>query len=124
MIRDSYIKTVIEPFKIKSVEPIRFTSAGERNIILKKAGYNPFLIDAENVMIDLLTDSGTSAMSSKQWAGILDGDESYAGSKSFYRMDKVVRKIAGFKRRKKLRGMRFTYEAPILRHFTARFKKI
>ncbi len=124
MIRDSYIKTVIEPFKIKSVEPIRFTSAGERNIILKKAGYNPFLIDAENVMIDLLTDSGTSAMSSKQWAGILDGDESYAGSKSFYRMDKVVRKITGFKRREKLRGMRFTYEAPILRHFTARFKKI
>ena len=97
MIRDSYIKTIIEPFKIKSVEPIHFTSSEDRKMILKEAGYNPFLIDAENVMIDLLTDSGTSAMSSKQWAGILDGDESYAGSKSFYRMDKAVRKITGFK---------------------------
>lgn len=97
MIRDSYINTVIEPFKIKSVEPIRFTSTEERRAILRQAGYNPFLIRAEDVMIDLLTDSGTSAMSSKQWAGILDGDESYAGSRSFYRMEEIVRRIMGFR---------------------------
>jgi tryptophanase len=97
MIRDSYIKTVIEPFKIKTVEPIKFTSKEERVSILEEAGYNTFLIDAENVLIDLLTDSGTSAMSSKQWAGMLDGDESYAGSRSFYRMRDVVQKITGMK---------------------------
>lgn len=97
MIRDSYITTVIEPFKIKTVEPIKFTSYDERCGILKDAGYNTFLIDAENVRIDLLTDSGTSAMSSKQWAGMLDGDESYAGSRSFFRMEAMVRKITGMK---------------------------
>lgn len=97
MIRDSYITTVIEPFKIKTVEPIKFTSYDERCGILKDAGYNTFLIDAENVLIDLLTDSGTSAMSSKQWAGMLDGDESYAGSRSFFRMEAMVRKITGMK---------------------------
>ncbi len=97
MIRDSYITTVIEPFKIKTVEPIKFTSYDERCAILKDAGYNTFLIDAENVLIDLLTDSGTSAMSSKQWAGMLDGDESYAGSRSFFRMEAMVRKITGMK---------------------------
>lgn len=97
MIRDSYIKTVIEPFKIKTVEPIKFTSAEERKRILHEAGYNTFLIDAENVLIDLLTDSGTSAMSSKQWAGLLDGDESYAGSRSYHRMHDVVSKITGMK---------------------------
>ncbi len=97
MIRDSYIKTVIEPFKIKTVEPIKFTNAEERKRILHEAGYNTFLIDAENVLIDLLTDSGTSAMSSKQWAGLLDGDESYAGSKSYHRMHDVVSKITGMK---------------------------
>jgi len=90
-------KTIIEPFKIKSVEPIRFTTKEERRKILRNAGYNPFLIHADNVLIDLLTDSGTSAMSSKQWAGILDGDESYAGSKSFYRFEKAVNKITHLK---------------------------
>lgn len=90
-------KTIIEPFKIKSVEPIRFTTKAERNELIKKAGYNPFLLHADDVLIDLLTDSGTSAMSSKQWAGIMDGDESYAGSKSFYRFEKAVRKITGMK---------------------------
>ncbi|MBR9975525.1 MAG: tryptophanase [Bacteroidetes bacterium] len=95
MIRDSYIKTVIEPFKIKTVEPIKFTNEEDRKHILSEAGYNTFLIDAENVLIDLLTDSGTSAMSSKQWAGLLDGDESYAGSRSFFRMEAMVRKITG-----------------------------
>lgn len=90
-------KTIIEPFKIKSVEPIRFTTREEREKFLKDAGYNAFLIHADDVLIDLLTDSGTSAMSAKQWAGIMDGDESYAGSKSFYRFESVVRNITGMK---------------------------
>ena len=90
-------KTIIEPFKIKSVEPIRFTTREEREIILKKAGYNPFMIHADDVLIDLLTDSGTSAMSAKQWAGIMEGDEAYAGSKSFYRFEAAVKKITGMK---------------------------
>ena len=91
------MKTIIEPFKIKSVEPIRFTTKEEREIILKDAGYNPFLIHADDVLIDLLTDSGTSAMSAAQWAGIMQGDESYAGSKSFYRFEEAIRKITGMK---------------------------
>ena len=89
------MKTIIEPFKIKSIEPIRFTSKEEREAILVSAGYNPFLIHSEDVLIDLLTDSGTSAMSAKQWSGIMDGDEAYAGSKSFYRFESVVNKITG-----------------------------
>ncbi len=89
------MKTIIEPFKIKSVEPIKFTTREEREKILKEAGYNPFLIQAEDVLIDLLTDSGTSAMSAKQWSAIMEGDESYAGSKSFYRFESTVKKITG-----------------------------
>ncbi len=91
------MKTIIEPFKIKSVEPIKFTTREQREKILKDAGYNVFMIPAEDVIIDLLTDSGTSAMSAKQWSGIMDGDESYAGSKSFFRFEKTVRKITGHK---------------------------
>jgi tryptophanase len=91
------VKTIIEPFKIKSVEPIRFTTVRERERILKKAFYNPFLIRADDVLIDLLTDSGTSAMSAKQWAGVMDGDESYAGSRSFFRFESVIKKLTGFK---------------------------
>lgn len=91
------MKTIIEPFKIKSVEKVKFTTANEREEILKKAYYNPFMIPAEDVLIDLLTDSGTSAMSAKQWAGIMDGDESYAGSKSYFRFEDVTTKIFGFK---------------------------
>ncbi len=90
-------KTIIEPFKIKSVEPIRFTTREEREEILKKSGYNPFMIHADDVLIDLLTDSGTSAMSAKQWAGIMEGDEAYAGSKSFYRFEAAVNKVTGMK---------------------------
>lgn len=87
------MKTIIEPFKIKSVEPIYFTTREERVRILEEAFYNPFLIRAHDVIIDLLTDSGTSAMSSEQWAGIMRGDESYAGSDSFFRFDMAVRDI-------------------------------
>lgn len=91
------MKTIIEPFKIKSVEPIRFTTTSEREAILRKAWFNPFLIHADDVLIDLLTDSGTAAMSAKQWAGIMDGDEAYAGSRSFFRFEKAVKDLTGFK---------------------------
>jgi len=91
------MKTIIEPFKIKSVEPIRFTTVEERTNILRNARYNPFLIHAEDVLIDLLTDSGTSAMSAKQWAGIMEGDESYAGARSFFRFEKKVQELTGIK---------------------------
>ncbi len=90
------MNTIIEPFRIKSVEPIYFNTKEERIDIIKKAFYNPFLIHANNVLIDLLTDSGTSAMSSSQWAGIMQGDESYAGSPSFFRFEKTVQQITGF----------------------------
>lgn len=89
------MRTIIEPFKIKSVEPIHFNSKDERVIILEKAFFNPFLIAADDVMIDLLTDSGTSAMSSDQWAGIMKGDESYAGSSSFFHFEKTVQELTG-----------------------------
>jgi tryptophanase len=89
------MKTIIEPFKIKSVEPIYFNSEIDRKSILTKAFYNPFLIPSKEVIIDLLTDSGTSAMSSNQWAGIMQGDESYAGSPSFFRFEAAVKKITG-----------------------------
>lgn len=89
------MKTIIEPFRIKSVEPIHFTTREERIERLRKAHNNAFLLASDDVLIDLLTDSGTSAMSSAQWAGIMQGDESYAGSPSFYRFEKAVRDITG-----------------------------
>ncbi|HEY8733170.1 MAG TPA: tryptophanase, partial [Puia sp.] len=91
------MKTIIEPFKIKSVEPIYFNTIEDRKIILENAFYNPFLIRSNDVLIDLLTDSGTSAMSSSQWAGIMNGDESYAGSPSFFRFEKTIQEITGMK---------------------------
>jgi tryptophanase len=89
------IKTIIEPFRIKSVEPIYFNSKEERLKILHEAHYNVFTIASRQVLIDLLTDSGTSAMSSRQWGGIMEGDESYAGSPSFYRFEDMVKRITG-----------------------------
>ncbi|MDP9160579.1 MAG: tryptophanase [Acidobacteriota bacterium] len=91
------IKTIIEPFRIKSVEPIRWTSRAEREVLLRTAHYNLFLLPSADVLIDLLTDSGTGAMSTHQWAAIMEGDESYAGSKSFDRFKTAVQAIFGYK---------------------------
>lgn len=91
------MKTIIEPFRIKTVEPLRVTTRAERERILADAGCNLFNVHAEDVLIDLLTDSGTSAMSARQWAGLIDGDESYAGARSFYRFERTVRELTGFK---------------------------
>lgn len=90
-------KTIIEPFRIKTVEPIRQTTLEERLAALEAARYNLFLLPADEVLIDLLTDSGTGAMSSAQWAGMMRGDESYAGAASFYRFEEAVQTITGLK---------------------------
>ena len=81
------MQTIIEPFRIKSVEPLRHTTPEQREGYLRDAGYNLFGIRARNILIDLLTDSGTSAMSTEQWAALMRGDESYAGSESFFRLE-------------------------------------
>jgi tryptophanase len=91
-----HAKTIIEPFRIKSVEPIRLLSAAERAPIIRDAAFNLFKVRAQDVTFDLLTDSGTSAMSARQWAGIMIGDESYAGSPSFQRFETAVRELTGF----------------------------
>ena len=88
-------RTIIEPFRIKSVEPIGISTEAERVTQLAAAHYNPFLLRSKDVIIDLMTDSGTSAMSSRQWAGIMNGDESYAGSPSFYNFKNAVENITG-----------------------------
>jgi tryptophanase len=88
--------TVIEPFRIKSIEPLGLTSLSQRQAALKRAGLNIFMLKAEEVLIDLLTDSGTGAMSSAQWSAMMLGDESYAGSRSFYKFEAQVKKITGY----------------------------
>ncbi len=88
-------RTFIEPFKIKSVEPIHMTTEKERQGYLRDANYNTFLLDAKTVLLDFLTDSGTSAMSANQWASIMQGDESYAGSRSWKKMETVVQELTG-----------------------------
>src|ERR1700726_433254 len=90
------MKTIIEPFRIKSVEPLRRTTRAERERLLTQAGFNLFELRAADILIDLLTDSGTSAMSTEQWAAMMRGDESYAGSESFFRLKKVVDDLTGF----------------------------
>jgi tyrosine phenol-lyase len=90
------MKTIIEPHRVKMVEPIRLTDREERERLIEKAHYNLFLLHAEDVIIDLLTDSGTSAMSSEAWAAMMRGDESYAGARSWYRFRDTVKDIFGF----------------------------
>jgi len=89
-------RTIIEPFRIKSIESVKFTTRDERAVALAAAHYNVFRLHAEDVLIDLLTDSGTGAMSAAQWGALMQGDESYAGSRSFYRFEQVVRDLTGF----------------------------
>jgi len=88
-------KTIIEPFRIKMVEPLNKLSLSERRVALEKAFYNGFNLAADNIILDFLTDSGTSAMSTSQWAKIMEGDESYAGSRSFYEFEEVVKDLTG-----------------------------
>jgi len=90
-------KTIIEPFRIKSVEPIRMTTPEERETLIRAAYYNLFLLHSDDVLIDLLTDSGTASMSARQWGAIMEGDESYAGSPSFYRFKTAIEKLMPFK---------------------------
>ncbi|MEK6674926.1 MAG: tryptophanase [Planctomycetota bacterium] len=90
------MKTIIEPFRIKVVESIRSTTSDERDRIIRQAGFNLFEVHAADVLIDLLTDSGTCAMSSEQWAGMMRGDESYAGAESFFRLYRQVNELTGF----------------------------
>ncbi len=91
------MKTIIEPFRIKSVEPLRKRTPEERAVLIERAGFNLFLLNAEDILIDLLTDSGTSAMSTQQWAAMMRGDESYAGSESFLRFKRAVEELTGYR---------------------------
>jgi tryptophanase len=88
-------RSIIEPFRIKAVEPLPFTTPEQRDTALRRAGFNPFRLRSREITIDLLTDSGTGAMSAAQWAAIMTGDETYAGSESFYELEEVVRELTG-----------------------------
>src|ERR671913_1969992 len=89
-------RTIIEPFRIKSVDALKFTRREERESALEAAGRNVFLLHADDVLVDLLTDSGTGAMSSQQWGALMQGDESYAGSRSFFRFRDVIHELTGY----------------------------
>ena len=91
------MKTQIEPFKIKSIETIPITSEADRGRLIADAYYNTFYLKSDDITLDFLTDSGTTAMSSKQWAAIMDGDEAYAGSRSFFKFEKILKEITGFR---------------------------
>ena len=129
---DDQFTTRIELFRIKAVEPLRFTTPAEREALLEDAGYNLFGVRAEHVLIDLLTDSGTGAMSADQWAGMMVGDESYAGSRSFFRFLDVVTELTGMGHVIRIHQGRAAEriltselsQAPALRHFTARFEPV
>lgn len=97
--------TILEPFRIKSVEPIAISTRAERERVIAEAGWNLFRVPARAIIIDLLTDSGTGAMSAGQWAAMMRGDESYAGSESFDRFRAAVEDIYGYRRRGRTRSL-------------------
>jgi len=127
------IRTIIEPFRIKSVEPIRRTTREERQKLIEAAGYNLFLINSEEILIDLLTDSGTAAMSTEQWAAMFGEHATMdlvrlAIPRCVYtqsHIEYVVEVILDvWRRRDKIRGFELVHQAPFLRHFTARLRPV